>query len=53
MVEGGLNTSDQFVVTDANEFVHGTTRHVLRDDDRARDTINLTKARLAVLIADF
>ena len=51
MVEGGLSTSDQSVVTDANEFVHGTTKPVLRNDDWARDTINLTKARLAVLIA--
>ena len=53
IAEGELDTSNEFVVPDSNEFVHSTTRHVLCDDDRARDTVNLTEARLAVLIADF
>ena len=52
MTESELNTSDQFVVTDANKFVHSRTRHVLCDDDRARDPINLTEARFAVLVTD-
>lgn len=50
---GQVNTSNQFVMTDANEFVHGRTRHILSDDNRARDAINLTEAGLAVLVANF
>jgi len=51
--ENELDTSNKFVVTYTNEFVHSRTSHVLCDDDRAGDAINLAKARLAILITDF
>jgi hypothetical protein len=48
-----VDTSDQFFVTDTNEFVHGRTGHILCDDDWTGDAINLAKPRLAVLVTDF
>ena len=37
---------------DTDEFVHGTSGHVLRDDDGTRYTKDLAEAGLAVLIPD-
>lgn len=51
--DGKVDTSNQLVMTDANEFVHSRARHILCDYNRARDAINLTEARLAVLVTDF
>lgn len=53
MTSSGAGTSNQLVVTNTDEFVHSRTRHILCDDNWARDTINLTEVRLAVLITDF
>ena len=45
-------TSDEFVVPDANELVHGGAGHVLRDDDGAGDTEDLAEAGLPFFISD-
>ena len=37
---------------DTDEFVHGTSSHVLRDDDGTRYTKDLAEAGLAVFIPD-
>lgn len=39
-------------MTDTNKLVHSTASHVLRDDNRSRNTIHLSKSRLTVFIAD-
>ena len=43
-------TADEFVVSDSDKLVHRGTRHVLGDDDGARDTKDLTESRLAILV---
>ena len=45
-------TSDEFIMSNTNELVHGRASHVLRDHDRTRDTEDLAEVRLPVFISD-
>ena len=45
-------TSNEFVVTDSYQFVHGCTDHVLCDYDGTRDAINLAESTFAVFISN-
>lgn len=45
-------TSDEFIVAYTDEFVHGSTGHVLCDDDGARYTKDRAETRLSVFITN-
>ena len=54
-LDGGLvtvNSNDfthQVIVTDLDQFVHGTTNHIFSNDDRTRDRIDGTIFRFSMV----